>query len=390
MSGQPDTPTVDLAEKLEQARALRPLILAYRDESDRERRLAQPVVEALAKLGAFKALVPRASGGQEWDLLSFMRVTEELSAVDGSVGWTMGVGSGTGAIVSGWLSAEAGQDVYNSDPIGLTAGAGLPTGRARLVEGGYRVSGRWSFASGSAHASWFLGGYVLEGASPSPASVSIVMVPLRDVTVLDTWSVGGLRGTSSHDFEMHDVFVPARYEADPLARLPLHSGPLYRLPFRLTLVAGLGPLVLGMARSSLDWFTELMATKIDRRSGARMGDRQTVQERLAQAEADVRSARAFLYETVAEVWDVVCAGDTLTERQAGLWRLANMHAAAAGRQAIDSLFHAAGTSGIHTSSPLERHFRDVHVATQHRGASPEEMYQVGALLLNEARQQTGM
>ena len=385
MSWHPTTPPMGLPEKVEQARALRPLILEHRDESDRERRLAQPVVEVLAKLGAFKALVPTASGGEEWDLLTFMRVVEELSGVDGSVGWTMGVGSGTGAIVSGWLSAEAGQDVYNSDPIGLTAGAGLPSGRARSVEGGYRLSGRWSFASGAAHASWFIGGYLLEGTSPSPGSASVMMVPLRDVTVLDTWSVGGMRGTSSHDFEVHDVFVPARYEADPVGRPPLHPGPLYRLPFRLTLVAGLGSLALGMARCALDTFTELMAVKPDRRSGARMGDRLTVQERLAQAEAIVRSARAFLYETAAETWEIVCAGATLTERQAALWRLAIMHAAASGRQAIDMLFHAAGTSGIHTSSPLERHFRDVHVATQHRGGSPEEVYQVGAVLLNEAR-----
>jgi alkylation response protein AidB-like acyl-CoA dehydrogenase len=379
------TSSVDLREKVEQVRALRPLILEHRDESDRERRLAQPVVEALARLGAFKALVPKASGGEEWDLLSFMRVVEELSAVDGSVGWTMGVGSGTGAIVSGWLSAEAGQEIYNSDPIGLTAGAGFPSGRAKPVEGGYRLSGRWSFASGAAHASWFIAGYVLEGMSPSPGSASLMMVQPRDVTVLDTWSVGGMRGTSSHDFEVHDVFVPARYEADPVGRPPLHPGPLYRLPFRQALVAGLGPLALGMARSALDYFTELMTTKSDRRSGARMGDRQTVQERLAQAEATVRSARAFLYETAAETWKIVCAGDTPTERQAALWRLAIMHAAATGRQAIDVVYHAAGTTGIRTSSPLERHFRDVHVATQHRGGSPEEMYQVGAVLLNEAQ-----
>ena len=153
---------VRLDEKIEQARALRPLILKHRDESDQERRLAQPVVEALVDLGAFRAVIPQASGGEEWDWLTFMCVVEELSSMDGSVGWTMGVGGGVGGIVSGWLSADAARDVFSSDPIGLTAGAGQRNGRARAVDGGYRLTGRWSFASGAAHASWFMGGYSLD------------------------------------------------------------------------------------------------------------------------------------------------------------------------------------------------------------------------------------
>src|SRR5215210_8236396 len=108
-------------EKVEQARALRPLILEHREESERERRLAQPVVEALVELGAFRAVIPRAAGGEEWDWLTFMRVVEELSAVDGSVGWTMGVGGGVGAVASGWLSAAAGREVFSTDPVGLVS-----------------------------------------------------------------------------------------------------------------------------------------------------------------------------------------------------------------------------------------------------------------------------
>src|SRR3954452_13546986 len=107
---------VGLPEKVEQARALRPLILEYREESDRERRLAQPVVEALVGLGAFRAVIPQAAGGEEWDWPTFLRVVEELATVDGAVGWTMGVGGGVGGVVSGWLSAEAARDVFSTDP----------------------------------------------------------------------------------------------------------------------------------------------------------------------------------------------------------------------------------------------------------------------------------
>jgi alkylation response protein AidB-like acyl-CoA dehydrogenase len=378
---------VNQAEKIEQARALRELILEHREESDRERRLAMPVVEALVELGAFRAVVPQAAGGEEWDWLTFLRVVEELSSVDGSVGWTMGVGGGVGGVVSGWLSADAARDVFSTDRIGLAAGATQRNGRARAVEGGYRLSGGWGFGSGAAHAAWFMGGYSLDdpAANPPPGPGPVLFMPKRDVTILDTWSVGGMRGTSSHDFEVDDVFVPTRYAADPANTAPHHPGPLYRLPFTLVLASGLGPLALGMARGAVDCFTHLMAVKADRRGSRRLSDRQTVQERLALAEAAIRSARAFLYETIQDAWETVCADRPLSARQVAMCRLANMNATKSGAHAVDLVFHAAGASGIYTSSPLERFFRDVHVATQHRSGSPEEMYQVGALLLDEER-----
>jgi alkylation response protein AidB-like acyl-CoA dehydrogenase len=375
-----------LREKVQQARALRPLILEHRDESDEERRLAQPVVEALVELGAFRAVIPRAAGGEEWDWLTFMRVVEELSSVDGAVGWTMGVGGGVGGIVSGWLSADAARAVFSSDPIGLTTGAGQRNGLARAVDGGYRLTGHWSFASGAAHASWFMGGYSLDdpAANPPPGAGPMLFMPRHDVTIVDTWSVGGMRGTSSYDFEVDDVFVPVQYAADPANTAPHHAGPLYRLPFLLVLGSGLGPLALGMARGAVDCFTDVMAVKKDGRSGASLADRLTVQERLAQAEAAIRSARAFLYEAANDAWETVCAGESLSARQVAMFRLANMNATQSGRNAVDLVYHASGTTGIYTSNPLERFFRDIHVATQHRQANPEEMYQVGAELLREA------
>jgi alkylation response protein AidB-like acyl-CoA dehydrogenase len=386
MQGDTDAGSTFRSGKIEQARALRSLILEHRDESDQERRLAQPVVEALVELGAFRAVIPRAAGGEEWDWLTFMRVVEELSSVDGAVGWTMGVGGGVGGIVSGWLSAEAARAVFSTDPIGLTAGAGQRNGLARAVDGGYRLTGRWSFASGAAHASWFMGGYSLDdpAANPPPGAGPMLFMPRQDVTIVDTWSVGGMRGTSSYDFEVDDVLVPVQYAADPANSAPHHAGPLYRLPFLLVLGSGLGPLALGMARGAVDCFTDVMAVKKDRRSGASLAERLTVQERLAQAEAAIRSARAFLYEAAHDAWETACAGRSLSARQVAMFRLANMNATQSGRSAVDLVYHASGTSGIYTSNPLERFFRDIHVATQHRQANPEEMYQVGAELLREA------
>ena len=376
---QATTTTVSLTKKLEGARELRELILRHRDRTDEARQLAQPVVEAMARLGLFRALVPASAGGEEWEWPTWMQVVEEISTVDGAVGWNAGVGSTANAIVSGWVSADVGRTVFCQDPIGLVAGAGAPTGTARPVDGGYRVSGRWQFGSGSPHACWFLAGYVVEGETPRLGPM--MLVPAKDVEIIDTWFVGGMRGTGSQDFAVHDLFVPTAYTLNAADDAPLHPGSLYRLPLVLTLCSTLGPLALGIARGAIDCFVELMAMKVDRFTGTALRERLTVQERVAKAEAAVRSARAFLYEIVNEVWGTVAKGASLTEQQLALFRLANMHAVAAGAQAVDLVYHAAGTSAIFTANPLERFFRDIHVATQHRCASPEELYQAGRVLL---------
>jgi indole-3-acetate monooxygenase len=373
------TATVSLKQKLDGARALRELIRRHRDYTDEARQLAQPVLEALARLGLFRALVPASTGGEEWAWPTWLQVVEELSTVDGAVGWNAGVGSAANAIVSGWVSADVGRTVFCQDPIGLVAGAGAPMGTARPVAGGYRVTGRWQFGSGSPHACWFLAGYAVEGEAPRLGPM--VLVPAKDVELIDTWFVGGMRGTGSQDFAVHDLFVPTAYTLNAADDAPLHPGPLYRLPLVLTLCSTLGPLALGLARGAIDCFVELIAKKIDRFTGTALRERLTVQERVAKAEAAVRAARAFLYEMVHEVWETVEQGTQLTEQQLALFRLANMHAVAAGAQAVDLVYHAAGTSAIFTANPLERFFRDIHVATQHRCASPEELYQAGRVLL---------
>lgn len=362
------TTTRSVGQKLAAARALKPLILQHRERIDADRQLPQPIVEAMAHLGLFRALVPVSAGGEEWEWPTWMQVVEELSTVDGAVGWIAGVGGSVNAIVSGWVSGEVGRAVFCEDPIGFLAGAGAPTGTARPVDGGYRVSGRWQFGSGSPHASWFKAGFVLEGETPRFGRM--MFLPAKDVEIIDTWSVGGMRGTGSHDFAVHDLFVPTAYTANTADDPPLHPGPLYRLPVIFILCSSVGPLALGIARGAIDGFAELMATKVDRFTGTALRERLTVQERMATAEAAVRAARAFLYEMVHEVWGTVVQGTPLTEQQLALFRLANMHAVAAGARAVDLVYHAAGTSAIFTTNPLERFFRDIHVATQHRCASP--------------------
>jgi indole-3-acetate monooxygenase len=372
--------TVNPEKKLDGARELRGLILRHRQRTDEARQLAPPVVEAMARLGLFRSLVPIRAGGEEWDWPTWMQVVEELSTVDGAVGWIAGVGGSVNTIVSGWVSAEVGRAVFCEDPLGVTTGAGAPTGTARPAVGGYVVSGRWQFGRASPQACWFVAGYALEGEAARVGQM--MLVPAKDVEIIDTSSVGGRRSTGSHDFAVHDLFVPTDYTVNAADDVPCHPGPLYRLPVVLTLCSSLGPLALGIARGAMDYFAELMAAKVDRFTGTELQERLTVQERVAKAEAAMRSARAFLYEMVHEVWGTVMQGAPLTEQQIALFRLANAHAVAASAQAVALVYHAGCTSAIITANPLERFFRDIHVATQHRYASPEELYQAGRVLLS--------
>lgn len=371
-------PTIKAKEKLEAARALKDLILQSRESIDADRRLPEPVLKAMAATGIFRSMIPASAGGEEWDWPTWLRVVEELSTVEGAVGWIAGVGGSVNAIFSGWVSDDVGRALC-ADAIGSIAGAGMPSGTARRTEGGYILSGRWQFGSSSPHACWFVAGYALEGETPRLAPM--MFFPAKDVEIIDTWSVGGMRGTGSHDFAVRDLFVPADYALNAVDDPPLHPGPLYRLPMTLTAASGLAPLSLGIARGAIDCFVELMETRVDRFTGTWMRDRLTVQERVAKAEAIVRSGRAFLYETAAGLWEAVSSEGRLTSRQHALGRLALMHAVASGAQAVNLVYHAAGTASIFTKNLLERFFRDVHVATQHRFASPEEMYQVGGVLL---------
>ncbi len=372
-------------EKMQKERpAPKPRWKPYRESVDAERRLSQPILGAMAELGLFRSMIPPSAGGEEWEWSTWLRVVEELSTVEGAVGWIAGVGGSVNAIFSGWVSNEVGRTIVGRDPIGLVAGAGMPTGIARPAEGGYRLSGRWQFGSGSPHASWFVAGYTLEGKVPRLGPM--MFFPAKDVELIDTWSVGGMRGTGSYDFAVRDLFVPADYTVNAVNDSPLHSGPLYRLPVTLTLASGLAPLALGIARGAINCFVELMEARVDRFTGTLMRDRQTVQERVAKAEATVRSARAFLYETTAELWATVKERGSLTEQQHALGRLALMHAVESGASAVDLVYRAAGTAAIFTTNLLERFFRDIHVATQHRFASPEEMYQVGKVLLGRSHE----
>lgn len=365
------------------ARAIAPRARALRDETERQRRLPPPLVDALVAAGLFRLWVPRELGGVEADPRSLVETVEVLSAADGAVGWCLMIAAGT-ALSSGYLPAAGAREIFG-DPASIVGGRLAPGGRATRVDGGYRVSGRWGFNSGIDHATWLLGGCVLwEGdrmlLRPNGAPVARYMFfPKATCNVIDTWSVGGLRGTGSHDFEVEDVFVPDErsFSFDE----PYLRAPLYRLPPFTLLAPAFSAVALGIARGAIDALVELAKHKTSCASGTPLRDRASAQAAVAQAEAQLRSARLFLLDAVDAAWRDTLAGRPLTLEQRALLRLASTHASTSAAHAVDLMYAAGGASSIYTTNPLERAFRDVHTATQHVLGQSQNYEAAGRVLL---------
>ena len=380
--------SLDSPSLLEIARRFAPQICLVYEQIEADRRLPSVLVTSLAEAGLFRMLVPHALGGLETDVITMLQVFEELAKIDGSVGWCTMIGA-TGGLVSAYLPENTARTIYGSDPHVITGGALAPTGKAVAVDGGYRVSGRWQFNSGCQHCSWLMGTCIIfDGDTPRKGKngelVSTMMIfPATDAEVIDTWTVSGLRGSGSHDIAVNDVFVPDGYHASLVSDRPFHNGLLYRFPIFGLLASSVASVALGMARGAINTLREMAPKKRLTTTRKRMAEREVVQMQVAQAEGLLRSGRAFLFDTVQEVWNKVSAHVAPSLEQRALLRLAATQAAIQAAQAIDLMYHAAGTSSIWAHNPLQRHFRDVHVVTQHAILSTPIYEMVGRVFLGQ-------
>jgi indole-3-acetate monooxygenase len=367
-------------------RDLQPRILACRDEIEQGRRLPLDLVREMAQAGLFRMLVPAAYGGLEVDLATALSVIEEVSQADGSAGWCVMIGASSG-VTAAYLPETAAQEIYGSDPDVVTGGAVRPDGRAVAVEGGYRVIGRWAFASGSQHCAWLAGGCVVfDGDAPrmGPGGIPetrLLFFPASECEIIDTWSTGGLRGTGSHDFTVRDLFVPEARSTSLLFSHPIHDGRLYALPFFGVFAAMVAAVPLGIARGAIDALTELAAKRVPTGSRNVLREKSMIQASVARAEAILSGGRAFLYETVNDLWESVSREEAVTLEQRTRLRLASTHAATCAAQAVDLMYEAGGASAIYTTNPLERAFRDVHTANQHVLVQPVTWEMTGRALL---------
>jgi indole-3-acetate monooxygenase len=354
---------------LDVARTLEPLIRRSESALERGERMPGELVDALYETGVFRAFVPRELGGLEVDLLEWLELVEELSRINGSVGWNAFINSGIALLPAATMRRILAAERW------ISAGSlARPAGRAVRVEGGYRVTGRWPFTSGAPFATYLFGVSMVHDAGGRPvvdeggAPVGVTCVfPAGAATIHDTWDGLGLRGTSSVDIEVRDVFVPDEFvPEDPLAGP--YPGRLYRGPYFLLM--GHCAHALGVARCAIDAFTDLVHRAWDRpargsRRQPRLGMQQAHQVAVARAESLVRSARLFAWDAAARGWAAAEGSAVLDFELRVLMAQAMIHSARSAREAVELVFDCAGASAVHRGGALERCFRDIATAGQH-------------------------
>ena len=349
-----------------------PLLEAAAVRTEKERRITPDVLSAMHGARLFHILLPVSLGGGAVDLVTYNQVVEALAAADASPAWCLAQAAAS-SHAAGFLDAKIARDVFGARDALIAWGPPAGVAKAVAVEGGYRVSGKWRFASGSANATW-MGGHSTVFVTPDEPrrdargnAVNRTMLFRKEqAQILDTWYVTGLRGTASNDYQVTDLFVPEAYttwrDFTPDRR---ESGPLYNIPMLTLYGVGFSGVALGIARACLDGFMRLAHTK---RSGGGLGssaalrDNVVVQSGTARATAQLRSARAFLHEMLREIWQTSAAVGMFSLEQRALLRIAMTGAMEAAREVVDFVHRAAGTNAIFEGSPFERRFRDLHTA----------------------------
>ena len=388
--------TVELADSAGQtkrpdaasrARAVAPLLEAAAPRIEAERRLPEDVLAAVHGAGLFRTLLPRAYGGEELDPASHVLMLEEVAAADASTAWCIGQATGC-SMAAAYVEPAVARAIWGSDPRAALAW-GMGGAVARVVEGGFRVTGRWQFASGHGHAAWMGGhcrvqepdGSIRCGADGQPVERTMLF-PHDAASWTAGWDVIGLRGTGSDTYVVEDLFVPAPFsvqrDIDAERRV---DAPLYRFSTTHLYAAGFAGVSLGIARGLLDAFVALARDKTPRATAATLRDSQVIQRETAEALAKLRSARAFLLETLRECWDHAGGGGRLTLDQRTAIRLASTSAIHRAREVGDWAYAEAGATAIFESQPFERRFRDLHAAAQQVQGRAAHLETVGQHLL---------
>lgn len=373
---------------LARVRDLAPLIAGSADETERGGRLPQKLADAMMEAGLFRMLVPRPFGGAELDPPSFVQVIEAVAKLDASTAWALCQTSVCG-MTAAFLPSETARQIWGRDPRGVLAWGPGP-GRAVAVEGGYRVTGSWAFASGGWHATWLAAnGCPIHEADGTPRRRAdgkpverTLLFPAAAVKRVEMWNVMGLRGTGSDGYTVTDLFVPETHSVargDPAERT--YFGTLYGVSHYSMYACGFACLALGVARSMLDALVQLAGEKTPRGYKHTLRNDAVVQTEVAYAEAQLRSARRNLLGALGEAWAHCQETGAVTLEQRMDMRLAATYAIHEARTVAEAAYAAAGASAIFTTGPFERRFRDIHTVAQQLQGRKSHLTTVGKHLL---------
>jgi alkylation response protein AidB-like acyl-CoA dehydrogenase len=372
---------------ISRAEAVRAAVAAASNEIETTRRLPPALLDRLHEAGLFRLLLPRSSDGIETDPVTFFHVIETIARADGSTAWCLSQAGGC-AMAAAYLDLPVAHAIFKDPRAALAWGPG-PKVRAVECDGGYRVTGVWTFASGGRHATWLGAHCPIFNADGSPKldvagrqQERTMLVRTEDVQWTDVWNTVGLRGTASDQFALNDFFVRSDHsitrQFDQECR---ENGPLYRMSSGTCYQVGFAGVACGIARGALDCFVDIARNKVARGSKSPLRDNAVVQSNLAQAEVNLRAARGFVLQSMADTWKHLAAGATITVEQRITIRLAATHAIHKAREAVDFAYNAAGATAIFEDHPLERRFRDIHTVTQQLQGQLRHFETVGAWIM---------
>jgi alkylation response protein AidB-like acyl-CoA dehydrogenase len=382
-----------LVSRLGLIETLRPEIVAGADEAQRLRRLPDDLVDRLVDAGFFRFTLPRELGGENASSMDTIAILEAMAAIDASVAWNVMLGSEINAMAAGGMDPELASEVYLDNPRVIMCGGGgpgsTPPRAERQKDGGVKVWGQATFISGCHNADYcFMGAPLMKGDAPEIDARGMPIFKLwflaRDQwEILDTWDVAGLRGSGSHDVKADGAHVPEKFLGVELMSLPTrYDNPDYRIPIPLRLAYNKVAIALGVAKGTLETFSDIAQSKIPMLSTSTLRNRPIAQYRMGECTAQYRAMRTYVMTAMQDVENELEAGAALPSAattQAA--RLACVHATNECMKVVDVLHTCAGTSGMRTFSPLERKLRDAHGCATHRWVAHPLYQDLGAILL---------
>ena len=374
------------APLLDQARALAPMVYAAAAASEQAGALDAGVAAALLDAGLLHGLVPVELGGAGLGIVPTIEIFEELARQDGSTGWSAMAAGASTAFAAMYAGDDVVAELFGDGRRSVLAGQLSPRGRAVAVDGGFEVSGSYSFGSGSDRATHMLGGClkIVDGAPVMRAGglpeILAVIVPRDQVTFRGNWQVMGLAGTASVDYDIAPTFVAEGASFSIFAEQPRRGGAVHQLGVMTITAAGHAGFALGVARRALDEIAALAATKT-RLGDTRLADQQAFQVGYARAEAKVRAARSFIFDSFAACEHAVCATGVQPLRDRQLARLATSWGTEACAEAVEWAYRESGSDGLRVPSVLGRCFRDMYAGTQHLFVSRKTLVDAALALL---------
>lgn len=382
------------ATLLAKAQELAPLFMANAARNEAIGALTAETITALRHSGLFQMLIPRCFGGAEVDPVEAMRIIEAVSYADGSTGWVlMATQICTGAAAA-YLEPDTAKALFG-EGTPIIAGQGAPNGKAVAEGSGFRLTGKWGYASGVKHADYIHTGSIIIDKSGAPRMIPgtnqpdyrTFIVPVSKASLDGNWDVMGLKATGSIDYAIADVFVPECFTHSPSSTVPNQGGNFYRLGLLAMTSIGHSGFALGVGRRALDALANLMQRKSPRRGALPpVAETEHFQEGFGAAEAKYRAARAFVYEIWSEIRDTLAQGDTLTTRQMTLSRLALNHVTSAVAEICTFAYTMGGGVALRESA-LQRCFRDIYAGTQHFLTTPTILRECGKELAGLAEGQ---